>query len=83
MADNEALTLMSRFLPADIMGLVRRVLADVISPNKGTFLSFALRFIVTSTACAVRKPRFSGTEKGQPFEAARPPFISVQAPEWL
>jgi membrane protein len=39
---NEALTLMSRFLPADIMGLVRRVLADVISPNKGTFLSFGI-----------------------------------------
>jgi membrane protein len=39
---NEALTLMSRFLPPDIMGLVRRVLADVVSPNKGTFLSFGI-----------------------------------------
>src|SRR5437870_7906760 len=37
---NQALALMSRFLPADSMGLVRRVLADVITPNRGTFLSF-------------------------------------------
>jgi membrane protein len=39
---NQALALMSRFLPADTMGLVRRVLADVVSPNKGTFLSFGI-----------------------------------------
>ena len=39
---NEALALMARFLPGDSMGLVRRVLADVVSPNKGTFLSFGL-----------------------------------------
>src|SRR5712691_12996459 len=38
---NQALALMARFLPADSMGLVCRVVADVISPNKGTrfFLS--------------------------------------------
>ena len=35
---NQTLALMARFLPADTMGLVRRVLADVVSPNKGTFL---------------------------------------------
>ena len=34
---NQALALMAQFLPADSMGLVRRVVADVISPNKGTF----------------------------------------------
>jgi membrane protein len=39
---NQALGLMARFLPADSMVLVRRVLADVISPNKGTFLSFGI-----------------------------------------
>jgi len=37
---NQALLMMSRFLPADSMVLVRRVLADVISPNKGALLSF-------------------------------------------
>jgi membrane protein len=40
---NQALALMARFLPADSMGLVRRVLADVVSPNKGTFLSFGIQ----------------------------------------
>src|SRR2546425_7994237 len=39
---NQALALMARFLPADTMGLVRRVLSDVVSPNKGTFLSFGI-----------------------------------------
>jgi membrane protein len=39
---NQVLDVMSRFLPADSMGLVRRVLADVVTPNKGTFLSFGI-----------------------------------------
>jgi len=39
---NQALGLMARVLPADTMGLVRRVLADVVSPNKGPFLSFGI-----------------------------------------
>ena len=39
---NQALALMARFLPADSMGLVRRVLGDVVTPNRGTFLSFGI-----------------------------------------
>jgi membrane protein len=39
---NQALALLARFLPPDAMGLVRRVLADVISPNKETFLSLGI-----------------------------------------
>lgn len=39
---NQALSLMAQFLPPDSMGLVRRVLSDVITPNKGTFLSFGI-----------------------------------------
>jgi membrane protein len=39
---NQALVLMARFLPADSMGLVRTVLGDVITPNRGTFLSFGI-----------------------------------------
>ena len=39
---NQALSVMARFLPADSMGLVRRVLSDVITPNRGTFLSFGI-----------------------------------------
>ena len=39
---NQALALLARFLPADAMGLVRRVLADVVSPNRGAFLSLGV-----------------------------------------
>jgi membrane protein len=39
---NQTLAVMGRLLPADTMGLVRRVLADVISPNRGAFLSFGI-----------------------------------------
>jgi membrane protein len=39
---NQALAVMARFLPGDSMGLVRRVLSDVITPNRGTFLSFGI-----------------------------------------
>jgi len=38
----EALSLMGRFIPPDSMGLVRSVLADVITPNRGAFLSFGI-----------------------------------------
>jgi membrane protein len=39
---DQALSMMARFLPLDSMGLVRRVLSDVITPNRGTFLSFGI-----------------------------------------
>jgi len=39
---DQVLSLMARFLPPDSMGLVRRVLSDVITPNRGTFLSFGI-----------------------------------------
>ena len=39
---NQTLALMTAVLPPDSMGLVRTVLADVITPNRGTFLSFGI-----------------------------------------
>ena len=39
---DQALSVMTRFLPPDSMGLVRRILSDVITPNRGTFLSFGI-----------------------------------------
>src|SRR5947209_10243896 len=39
---NQAITFMSRFVPPDSMGVVKKVLADVITPNRGTFLSFGI-----------------------------------------
>jgi membrane protein len=38
----ETLNVMSRFVPPESMGLVRRVVADVISPNRGKLLSFGV-----------------------------------------
>ena len=39
---DQALGVMARFLPSDSMGLVRRILSDVITSNRGTFLSFGI-----------------------------------------
>src|SRR5579872_3383863 len=39
---DQVITLMSGFVPADSMGLVRKVLSDVITPNRSTFLSFGI-----------------------------------------
>lgn len=38
----KTLDMFSRFVPPDSMGLVRTVLSDVITPNKGKLLSFGL-----------------------------------------
>jgi len=39
---NQALSLMGRFVPSDSMGLVKKVLADVVTPNRRAFLSVGL-----------------------------------------
>jgi membrane protein len=39
---NQALDLMGRFVPPEGMGIVRKVLSDVVTPNRGTFLSLGL-----------------------------------------
>ena len=39
---DQALTFASRFVPHDSMGLVRTVLRDVITPHRGSFLSFGI-----------------------------------------
>ena len=39
---DQAMSTMARLLPPDSMGLVRRILSDVITPNRGTFLSFGI-----------------------------------------
>jgi membrane protein len=38
----QAVGLMGRFVPPESMGLVKKVLSDVITPNRGAFLSFGL-----------------------------------------
>jgi membrane protein len=39
---DQALNLMGRFVPPDGMVIVRKVLSDVVTPNRGTFLSLGL-----------------------------------------
>jgi membrane protein len=39
---DQAISLISGFVPPDSMVLVRKVLSDVITPNRGAFLSFGL-----------------------------------------
>jgi len=39
---DHAMNLIARLLPPDSMGLIQKVLSDVITPNKGTFLSFGI-----------------------------------------
>lgn len=39
---DRSVALMARFLPADTMGLVRRILTDVINPKRGDFLSLGI-----------------------------------------
>ena len=39
---DQGINMMARFLPPDSMGLVRGVLSDVITPNRGTFLSLGI-----------------------------------------
>jgi membrane protein len=47
---NQAVAWIARFLPGEAMGLVRKVLSDVVSPNKGVFLSFGLLGTLWSTS---------------------------------
>ena len=39
---SQILALMSRFVPADSMGVVRQIAQDVITPHRGALLSFGL-----------------------------------------
>src|SRR5258708_7571522 len=48
---DQALSVMTRFLPPDSMGLVRRILSDVITPNRGAFLSFGILGTLWTESC--------------------------------
>lgn len=39
---NQAIDFMARFIPADNMGIIKKVLSDVITPNRGAFLSVGI-----------------------------------------
>src|SRR5262245_35059885 len=79
---DQALNTMGQFLPPDSMGLVRRVLADVISPNKGAFLSFgALITLWTASggfAAAIEALNIAyDVEDDRPFWKTRPLAVGL------
>jgi len=74
---NQALSLMARLLPPDSMGLVRTVLSDVITPNRGTFLSLGvLGTLWTSSggfSAAIEALNIAyGIQDDRPFWKTRP-----------
>ena len=79
---NQGLSVMGRFLPADTMGLVRKILADVISPNRGAFLSFGLLGILWTAsggfAAAIEALNMAyDVEDDRPFWKTRPLAVAL------
>src|SRR5262249_7785673 len=79
---NEALTFMGRFIPRESMGFVRQVLSDVVSPNRGTFLSFGLLGTLWATSggfvAAIEALDIAyDVEETRPFWKTRPLAIGL------
>jgi membrane protein len=79
---NQALSMMARFLPPDSMGLVRRVLSDVIAPSRGTFLSLGvLGTLWTSSggfSAAIEALNIAyGVQDDRPFWKTRPLAVGL------
>src|SRR5438034_6231321 len=78
----QALAVMERFLPPDSMGLVRRVLADVITPNRGAFLSVGLLGTLWAASggfsAAIEALNVAyGVEDDRPFWKTRPLAVGL------
>ena len=79
---NQAVSLMSGFVPPDSMDLVRKVLSDVITPNRGTFLSFGLLGTLWAAsggfAAAIEALNIAyEVEEARPFWITRPTAIGL------
>ena len=79
---DQALNTMGQFLPADSMGLVRRVLADVITPNKGAFLSLGILVTLWSASggfsAAIEALNIAyDVEDDRPFWKTRPLAVGL------
>ena len=79
---NQALSVMTRLLPPDSMGMVRRVLSDVITPSRGTFLSLGvLGTLWTSSggfSAAIEALNIAyGVEDDRPFWKTRPLAVGL------
>lgn len=78
----QGLAVMGRFLPADAMGLVRRVLADVVTPNRGTFLSVGILGTLWAAsggfAAAIEALNMAyEVEEDRPFWKTRPLAVAL------
>src|SRR5690349_13836225 len=79
---NQAFLLMGGFVPRDTLALVQKVLSDVVSPNRSTFLSFGILGILWTASGG-----FSATiealniayevEETRPFWRTRPLAIGL------
>lgn len=79
---NQSLNMMGQFLPPDSMGLIRRVLADVITPNRGAFLSFGLLVTLWTAsggfAAAIEALNIAyDVEDDRPFWKTRPLAVGL------
>ena len=79
---NQTLSMMARFLPQDSMGLVRRVLSDVITPNRGTFLSLGILGTLWASSggfsAAIEALNIAyGVQDDRPFWKTRPLAVGL------
>ena len=79
---NQVLALLGTFVPADSMQVVQAVLANVVTPNRGTLLSFGILGIVWTAsggfAAAIEALNISyEVEEGRPFWVTRPLAVGL------
>lgn len=79
---NQTLGYMGRFLPPDSMALVRRVLSDVITPNRGAFLSVGILGTLWTTSggfsAAIEALNVAyDVEDDRPFWKTRPLAVAL------
>jgi membrane protein len=79
---DQTLALMGRFIPPDGMVLVRRVVGDVVTPNRGTFFSLGLLGTLWTAsggfAAAIEALNIAyDAEETRPFWRTRPLAISL------
>ncbi len=79
---NQALSMMAGLLPPDTMGLVQRVLSDVITPSRGTFLSLGVLGTLWTTSggfsSAIEALNIAyGVQDDRPFWKTRPLAVGL------
>ena len=79
---DQALSLMSHFVPHDSMGVVRRVLSDVVTPNRSAFLSLGLLGTIWTAsggfAAAIEALNIAyDVEETRPFWKTRPMAMAL------